>query len=227
MNGDILLLQSGHAGYHTLPGATRNVRKAMQEYPDKQVMHGEVCFEGMHREGSGSKIQRFLFWSNMLMGTAGFSYGVEGIWQFNTREELFGASPGGNTWGNVPWEVAYQYPCSKQLGIGKSILEKFDWWELKPAQDLISYNSGDETFVPYCAANENIRIVYMYDFPARWRNYKCINLEPGKNHNATWHDPITGYEYPYGIILVNDSGELEIPRPPIMQDWVLFIKASE
>ncbi|HYW96445.1 MAG TPA: DUF4038 domain-containing protein, partial [Bacteroidales bacterium] len=221
---DFVMLQSGHSGFRTLPHATMNVRKNLDDYPQKPILHGEVCFEGMHGEGSGSKVQRFLFWSNMLMGTAGFSYGAEGIWQFNTTTEKFGASPGGNTWGNVPWEVAYTYPGSREVGIGKTILEQYQWWDLKPAPDLISFSAPDSIFIPYCATTKNVRIIYMFDFPSSWRNIRCTKLNKEKTYQVTFIDPITGDTYPYGIISADVKGEWKVPKPPIMQDWVLVLK---
>lgn len=221
---DFIMLQSGHAGFHTLPGATKNVQESLDLYPDKPVLHGEVCFEGMHGEGSGSKVQRFLFWSNMLMGTAGFSYGVEGIWQFNTKEVIFGASPGGNTWGNVPWEIASQYPGGIQIGIGKRILEQYEWWQLKPARELIHFPAGEGVFSPYCAIIGEIRFVYMYDFPTRWRRYTLVDLDPGILWQPIFVDPVTGDEYVIDTIKPDKDGQWDIPIPPIMQDWVLVVK---
>lgn len=84
-----------------------------------------------------------------MSGTAGFSYGVEGIWQFNTEEQLFGTSPLGNVWGNVPWEECIHYKGSEQLGLAKQFLEEFDYWNFKPNRDLITCKNGHGLHTPY------------------------------------------------------------------------------
>jgi hypothetical protein len=218
---DFIMVQSGHGGFQSLERATNGIKKHLIDYPDKPVLHGEVCFEGMQGR-SLEDVQRFLFWSNMMLGTAGFSYGVEGIWQFNTEEELFGASPAGNTWGNVPWETAYNYSGSKQVGIGKRILEQYKWWTLKPAPELIE-TSGKGIFAPYSAViGDDCRIIYMHNFPASYRSSRIIQLEG--NYRVTYHDPITGDMHDFGIIKPDDQGKWELPTPPVMQEWVIVLK---
>jgi hypothetical protein len=145
---DFIFLQSGHSNFKTLSRAVSQVNENLELYPDKPVLHGEVCFEGM-QGSSWQDIQRFLFWSNLMSGTAGFSYGVEGIWQFNTEEQLFGTSPLGNVWGNVPWEECIHYKGSEQLGLAKQFLEEFDYWNFKPNRDLITCKNGHGLHTPY------------------------------------------------------------------------------
>ncbi len=187
------------------------------------VLHGEVCFEGM----SGTcrdDIQRLLFWSNILSGTAGYSYGVEGIWQFNTTHQLFGASPAGNVWGNVPWETAYKYAGSEQIGIGKKFLCKYEWWKLTPAQKNV-FTKDSSVFRPYCATiNNNIFILYSFKFPEPWANFWFQNLEANTPYSFLFFDPITGYEYNMGKITSSPKGTIAIPQTPIMKDWVMVIE---
>jgi hypothetical protein len=172
---------------------------------------------------SWEDIQRVLFWSNMLQGTCGFSYGVEGIWQFNTEEQLFGPSPGGNTWGNVPWEIAYHYSGSRQVGIGKKILENFDWWKMIPDQDLVRYENKNP-FGPYSARiGDEFIFVYLHQPPARWRQYWVQGIERDQAYYLYYYDPITGDRYDQGSITTSEEGEFMIPEVPISQDWLLVL----
>jgi hypothetical protein len=220
---DFIYLQSGHDGFHTCPRAISQVKDNLALYPEKPVLHGEVCFEGM-QGSSRDDVQRFLFWSNMLMGTAGFGYGVEGIWQFNTEEELFGASPGGNVWGNVSWETAYQYEGSKQVGIGKKILEKFNWWDMEPHNELVESRDPESIYAPYCCTFPNgDRIIYMNRKPASFNPYTIVDLAPNCVYQYQFIDPITGSEYERTKFKSSDSGKWLVPTAPIMQDFVLMI----
>lgn len=222
---DFIMLQSGHEGYHTIPKAKEFVSRYMKEYPNQPIMHGEVCFEGMHGGGSGQKVQRILFWSDILSGTSGFCYGVEGIWQFNTKQQPFGLSPTGNNWGNVPWDVAAQYPGSTQLGIGKNILENFEWWKLEPNQDWVEQSGSDDVFKTYVAGiGEDLRIAYLYRFVSRYRSVTISGLTQNTKYRAIYYDPITGDSYDQGILLANSDGKIAAPPNPIMQDWVLVLE---
>lgn len=221
---DMIMLQSGHKGFQTIPESYRFIKKYQQEYPKQPVIHGEVCFEGMFGS-SLHDVQRFLFWSNVLLGTPGYSYGAEGIWQFNTESELFGASPSGSTWGNVPWNIAAQYEGSKQLGFGKKLLEKYDWWKLEKAPQFISEYVSDDNILnaPYCAASEKVILIYFTKTGFIKGRTFLKNLNPNESFSFYFFDPITGKEYPQEK-LEPLNGNWTIPTPPIMQDWVLVIE---
>jgi len=220
---DFIFLQSGHSGYHTLPRAVSQVYDNLELYPDRPVLHGEVCFEGM-QGSSGPDIQRFLFWSNVLSGTAGFSYGVEGIWQFNTEEQPFGASPQGSVWGNVPWETAYQYKGSEQVGIGKQIMEEFEYWRFRPHREWVRSKDPEDIFGPYCAGIPGeVRVIYMNRFPTGYNPYELVDLEPGKTYWYRYYDPITGERYPVKEFKAGRNGEWSIDGPPVKQDFVLAV----
>lgn len=226
---DFVMVQSGHSGFHTLPHARRLVQRFMEENPEKPVLHGEVCFEGMHGGGSGEKVQRYLFWTDMLSGTGGFSYGAEGIWQFNTEESPFGASPGGNTWGNVPWDVASHYPGSSQIGIGRRFFQNLEWWELRPMPESVLSGSQDpaerDAFVPYAAGiGDQIRIAYLPLKPSRYQPVTFFNLTPGQPYQVTWFDPITGNAQDHGTIVPGEDRRWSITQAPISQDWVVVLE---
>ncbi len=220
---DFIFLQSGHANFHTLPRAVNQVYENLELYPDRPVLHGEVCFEGM-KGSSWSDIQRFLFWSNVLSGTAGFSYGVEGIWQFNTEEELFGASPVGNVWGNVPWEEAMHYKGSTEVGIGKKLMENFEYWRFEPHREWIEGKNKDGLFSNYCAGIPGeVRVIYLYDKPSRYSPYAVVDLEEGGNYEYQFLDPITGKAHERIPFKADSEGRWDVPEPPVMQDFVLAI----
>jgi hypothetical protein len=218
---DFIFLQSGHRGFHTLPRAVEQVVENMELYPDRPVLHGEVCFEGMFGS-SWNDVQRFLFWSNMMMGTAGFSYGVEGIWEFNTNEQLFGPPPGGlTTWGNVPWERAYQYPGSTHVGMGKQIMERFEWWRFVPRQDWIRDSDPQKFYQPYSAGiSGEIRMIYVYQ-PIS--GSYATDLVPGKTYNYRYIDPMCGHEYPIVQFTADETGSWHIGMFPEKKDLVLVI----
>lgn len=220
---DMIMCQSGHAGYFSLPQSVEFVREAQRRYPDKPVLHGEVCFEGMEGK-SWQDVQRFAFWSSVLSGAPGFSYGAEGIWQFNTAAEPFGVSPTGHVWGNVPWREAMDYAGSRQVGLSAAFLREQEWWRLRPAPARVVDPGDDLLQTPYCAEVPGERLfVYLFRKPAPWKPYTLAGFDPGRAYAVTWFDPITG-DRQAGELSADEAGYVAIDYAPVMQDWVLAVE---
>jgi len=220
---DMVMLQSGHRAFETVSKSNEFIKEYKQRFPDRPIIHGEVCFEGMFGS-SRDDVQRLLFWSNVLQGLPGFSYGVEGIWQFNTPEQPFGPSPTGNVWGNVPWQTGMNYAGSKHLGQSAEFLRKLNWWELTPAPERVSYHADIKNiYDPYASELGNGLLLYFTKAGFRNNQLKILDLKPEQPYQYIYFDPITGTEYPPVKITANEQGEWVVGTPPIMQDWALLI----
>ncbi len=189
-------------------------------------MIGEACFEGMFGECK-EKIQRIVFWSSILSGAPGHSYGADAIWQFNTIEDPFGKSPSGHIWGNTPWEIAFQWPGSAHVGVGWSILSGFDWHRLQPAPSMIAPAANpDEPRHAYAATlGSDVLMIYLPEGVAPWnRNYFAKDLYPNQSYTAIYIDPLSGKRYPKMVVRPDSDGKWRLPAAPILQDWVLVIE---
>ncbi|WP_319592467.1 DUF5060 domain-containing protein [uncultured Draconibacterium sp.] len=224
---DMVMLQSGHKGFLTLPTSNRFINEYRKRFPNKPVLHGEVCFEGMFGS-SWQDVQRILFWSNVLQGTPGFSYGAEGIWQFNTATQFFGKSPTGATWGNVPWQIAMHYKGSEQIGIGAAFLRQLPWWTLKPSAGRVSYHAGvDNYYDPYAAEIKDGLLIYFTKVGFKGNQLKVLGLKSGQKYSYVYFDPITGEQHLSKEFTSDKKGEWLIGTPPVMQDWVLWIRSID
>jgi len=221
---DMVMLQSGHKGFETISSSNKFIKEYFNRFPDKPIIHGEVCFEGMFGS-SWQDVQRLLFWSNVLQGTPGYSYGVEGIWQFNSEDQLFGESPTGATWGNVPWQEAMHYKGGLQIGYGADFLRALPWWTLKPSPNKVSYHADVDNFYdPYAAELDNGLLIYFTKVGFKKNALKILELEPDHTYTYYFFDPITGKKYDGKKLVTDKKGEWLIVNPPIMQDWVLYIE---
>lgn len=97
----------------------------------RPVINLEPWYEGILGNFDASW-QRYAFWMCMLAGAKGHTYGAHGIWQMAGGDNFM------EHWGVSDWRKAKRYPGSSQVGIGKSILGKFAWWNLEPCSENIS-----------------------------------------------------------------------------------------
>ncbi|MBI2914474.1 MAG: DUF4038 domain-containing protein [Firmicutes bacterium] len=219
---DIDLLQTGHGDRESIPNTVRQVVRFSKEEPRIPVIDGEVCYEGIV-EASRQEVQRFMFWACMLSGAAGHTYGANGIWQVNTKAQPFGPSPHGSSWGDTPWEEACKLPGSSHVGIGKRLLERYQWWRFEPHPEWAEPHAGEENYVrPYAAGIPGeVRLLFIPGFAGL---SAVKGIEPGVNYKAFYFDPKNGREYPLGDVTPDSGGDWAPPKPVIFQDWVLVLE---
>lgn len=225
---DFDMIQSGHSGYESVINTVKLVKHECKRVPAMPVIIGEVNYEGIMHDTS-AEVQRLTFWSAILHGSVGYTYGANGIWQVNTETEPFGASPHGGTWGNIPWEEAAHLPGSKHIGLAKQLLVRFEWWKMAPHPEWISPKQDPLNIkTPRIAGiPEKLRIVYFYGplYPWDQLKYKLLSLESHIAYKAFFWDPRTGDEIALGMITANEKGEWDIPPLPTFDDWILILHA--
>lgn len=229
---DFEMLQTGHGDRQSLPDNVQSVVDGYNLEPRMPVLVGEVCYEGIG-EACRQEVQRLMFWASMLNGAAGHTYGANGIWQVNTREKPFGPSPHGMSWGNTPWEEAYQLPGSFQLGLAKRLLERYPWWRFEPHPEWVEPHwSKENYFAPYSAGIPGeVRIIFI---PLSWGAPVIKGIEKDIRYHAFLFNPTNGQEQEIGPVTPNDNGVWEMQElpavidkrhfMPIYQDWVLVLE---
>jgi hypothetical protein len=218
---DFDMLQTGHSDRTSIPNTIRLVTESHSQTPAMPVLVGEVCYEGI-MEASRQEVQRFMFWSCLLSGAAGHTYGANGVWQVNTAEKPFGASPHGRSWGDTPWETASQLPGSAQLGIAKRLFMRYEWWRFEAHPEWVEPHWTREDYVQAYAAGipGHVRILF---FPG-WSSPGVKHLEKGVNYRAFFFNPANEREYPLPRVQSDDEGTWKPSPPPIFQDWVLVME---
>jgi len=230
---DFDMLQTGHSD-SSIGNTVFRVRQSYNGEPRKPVVNGEVCYEGIGGQ-CREQIQRLMFWASILNGACGYTYGANGVWQVNRKDEPYGPSPHGMSWGDTPWEVAYKFPGSKQLGIAKKLLERYQWWRFEPHPEWVEVEISDENkknhYYPYCAGiPKEVRIIYL---PLFYNNFKVRDIEDSVSYKAYLFNPANGDEIDIGIVTPNEDKKWQLPelvegsgvRLPIYQDWVLVLEA--
>lgn len=161
-------------------------------------------------------LQRHLFWSLMLSGAAGHTYGAAGIWQASVEGDP-GIDP---VYDWTTWKEGMNYPGSTQLGIGKRLLERYPWacFEVHPEwAEADCFAAG----IP-----RKVRFIYQ---PKRgiynWNGTIVKGLEPDVRYSAFYFDPATGRRFDQGAVDA-PAGAYASPRLPSPQDWVLVLETT-
>jgi hypothetical protein len=221
---DFDMLQTGHGDWKTAPSTVNGVTQEYARTPTMPVIIGEVCYEG-HMQVSWHGVQRFMFWSAILSGAAGHTYGAGGIWQMNTRLPPHGPSPHGGTYEHTPWDEAAQLPGATHLGRAKTLLMRYPWWRFEPHPDWAEPRwTPDNYFLPYAAGIPGqVRFVYIPARTYQWSGPLLKDLEEDVRYRAFYFDPIKGAEYDLGTVAAGPDRTWQAPNVPLAQDWVLVL----
>ncbi|MGC9469608.1 MAG: DUF4038 domain-containing protein [Anaerolineae bacterium] len=227
---DFDMLQTGHGGHRSVANTVEKVIAERDRTPRMPVVVGEVNYEGI-LHGTQAEIQRLTYWSAVLSGASGYTYGANGLWQVNTEQEPYGPSPHGCSWGDTPWDDAYRLPGSHQLGLAKRLLTRYAWWRFEPHPEWVD-PSGSPANVdaPFAAGiPQQVRIVYFYQptFPWTEQQMWVCNLESGTTYRAYFWNPRDGTEHQLGRVNANPDGRWAIPIQPTMKDWVVVLESTQ
>lgn len=135
---DFDLMQCLHAQNEAIGVMTKAVRETYAASPRMPVINGEPCYEMLFGTIT-APWPRHAFWSCVLNGAMGHTYGGNGIWQCNQPGIPHGASPHGGNYGNTPWQEAMHFSGSTHCGIGKRVLSRYDWSKFEPHPEWVGY----------------------------------------------------------------------------------------
>jgi len=138
---DFDMLQCCHAQNEAVAITIKAVRESYAATPRLPVLNGEPCYE-MLMGTITAPWPRRAFWSCVLNGAMGHTYGGNGIWQANQPGIPHGASPHGGNYGNTPWGEAMRFSGSTHCAIGKKLLARFPWHRFEPHPEWTAY-AGD------------------------------------------------------------------------------------
>jgi hypothetical protein len=218
---DFDMVAIGHDGMATVKRTLDVMKSCLGTPPARPVLCGECCYEG-HMQTNFQYIQRYMFWSYMLSGAAGQTYGAAGVWQASVEGDP-GITP---VYDFTTWKEGMNYPGSSQLGLGKKMLEKYAWSRFESHPEWVEKN---------CFAAGipgEVRVIYV---PRRniynWSGPEVKNLEPGVTWNVYYFDPASGRKYDQGTIKTSTNTVLKKLKPvnfkkdiPSPQDWVLVFE---
>lgn len=199
--------------------------------PKRPVLNSETCYEGMLYQ-CGADLQRWLFWHAALDGSAGWSYGANGIFNMSHENDPFGTCFYGVNWGEQSWQEALDFEGAKQVGASRKYLNQYEWWKLMPIEDITDDAEDTPEYERTVAAwnGRNLIMAYKQKILNKFNEsyfMKFKNLEPGTVYHAKAYNPIRDYEISLGSVQVQEDGSIASLGFPIKQDWVLILEKEE
>ena len=233
---DIDMLQTGHL-FTAINTTVETVKACINKQPPMPVINGEVCYEGILGT-CWQDIQRFCFWSAVLSGAAGHTYGSVTMHVFQTREERY-VHDNDCFFVDGCWEEDYQLPGSYQTGLGRKFMERYPWWDFirRTESDM----SVEEALYSFAAGISGL--VWVFYLPSlgmdnKYQYYCCygmswgdtkklyINIEPGADYFAFFFNPRTGEDLLAGDVMPDNNGTWLVPQKPTGEDWLLVLQSK-
>jgi hypothetical protein len=186
---DIVCYQSSHSN---AAGTVDWINKGpiagrWDKIPARPIINMEPNYEEIHHTITDKDVRNASYWSVFATPPSGITYGANGIWPWIREGETIlnhGASKAST------WDKSIEFPGSIQIGYLSQFMQQFDWWNLKPAQELLIHQPGETTYNHFISvlstADSGTLLAYL---PAkgtvRLRNPKNISYQ------ARWFSPVT------------------------------------
>jgi hypothetical protein len=231
---DFEMQQTGHR--QPTEHHAKRATEGWQAQPIMPVISAESRYEALSiTPPVTTRDTRQAFWAHLLnSGCAGHTYGANGVWQVNQPDKPFGKSPGGNDWGNMPWNEAMHLRGSSQLAAAKRFLLNLPWHTLqgtnKPKNWFASMTSliiSPKSAVAAAAAPDgSIALYYLLTQKPITINMAlfCAPVY------ASWFNPASGMQTPIAETASPNKGRTKFTPPSKNadgdNDWVLVLQTK-
>lgn len=135
---DFDLLQTPHAQNEGVPITVKAMRDSYDDPLTLPVIDGEPCYE-MLGDSLITAWPRRAFWTCLMSGACGHTYGANGIWQCNQPGQPHGNSPWGGGYGKITWEESMNLPGSSHVALGKQLLTQYPWPRFRPHPEWAAF----------------------------------------------------------------------------------------
>ncbi|MBK7627897.1 MAG: DUF4038 domain-containing protein [Bacteroidales bacterium] len=219
---DIIGYQSSHSNAEgTVNWITKGPMSTMwSQLPARPLINLEPNYEQIGFRITDKDVRNAGYWSLFATPIAGLTYGANGIWPWLREGEKIlnhADAPGTST-----WDVSVNFPGSIQMGYLIEFIKKFEWWDLYPAQDLLTEQPGDKVFnhfVSVVKSTDN-KVIIAY-LPVK----QTINLRKpvAVSYRVKWFDPVKNS---YSDGKLSDDGRIITITSPTDADMLLILDAN-
>ncbi len=214
-------LQAGHGGFGNLKSRTF-YQGYYENQKVKPFIETECQYEDIYCGGfNGHDNSRMGAWQAVQSGSAGFTYGVTGVWamRWNSTDDN-----GWESYSPEPWYIGMNKPGSTEMGYMRKFYEYVGWHKLTPSFDHEFGSFDMRRYVSISHIDKDV-IVY-YIFSPEPETARLFGLKPNTRYQARWFDPVNGKFIDLPDI-ITENGEYALPKRPSIRDWVLLLNTYD
>jgi hypothetical protein len=171
---------------------------------------------------SSDEVRHAAYWSLLLAPPAGFSYGGQGVVNWDTaagpKDQQTGAS-------DLPmWRKALFMPAAKQMLPLARFMNSIDFWKLRPEQKAVASQPGQQSPGRFIAAAGTEDHTFSVAYVPEDRTLELIQDGLPRSPMISWFNPRTGENRPAVAVVGGRSCQFATPDAG---DWVLEVKAGK
>jgi hypothetical protein len=188
--------------------------------PARPVINLEPNYEEIKPTIDAEDVRNASYWSLFATPMSGITYGANAIWPWIREGESIlnhGAPEKLST-----WRESIDFPGSLQVGYLAEFLNQYEWWNLRPANELLVEQPGDVD----AQYNHFISVVQSLDrqtlmaYIPKASTLKLYNPDHAK-YDASWFNPSDNTTTTAELTVA--TGQLSA-TPPSDTDYILILK---
>ena len=146
----------------------------------------EPNYEEIHFKITDKDVRNASYWSIFATPLAGITYGANGIWPWLAEGELIlnhSGKPGVSS-----WRKSIEFPGSIQMGYLFEFINRYEWWNFFPANELLIEQPGEEVYNHWISVVKTIDNSTIVAYLPVKSNVKLRNLS-NFTYSAKWFNP--------------------------------------
>jgi hypothetical protein len=148
----------------------------------------EPNYEEIHFRITAKDVRNACYWSIFATPVAGVTYGANGIWPWLAPgEKILNHRDKGGVTG---WRKSLDFSGSMQMGYLAEFIKQFKWWNLYPANDLLSDQPGEKIYNHWISVLRSPDYDIIIAYIPEKSDIKLFNHRDYE-YSAQWFDPVT------------------------------------
>lgn len=218
---DIVGYQSSHSNReYTVNWINKGPASAQwSNLPARPLINLEPNYEEIHFSISDTDVRNASYWSIFATPPSGITYGANGIWPWIQYEgELIENHRNPEGRGPSTWKESIAFPGSLQIGYLAGFINQFEWWNLKPGQDLLIKQPGDEVYNHFVSVLADDQLSTILAYTPIQQEIQIRNMA-GYTYQVIWFDPVHNKFVPGAEV---NATQINL-SPQTNQDWVAIL----
>ncbi|HVM51159.1 MAG TPA: DUF4038 domain-containing protein [Candidatus Acidoferrum sp.] len=164
-------------------------------------------------------VRQAAYWGLLMTVPAGVSYGAEPIAQWD-----MGFNSAANSHSVPGWRKAMSLPGATQMTCLANLMEGIPFWKLRPAQEIVSAQPGNDSSRRFIAAasteDRDLALCYVPEDGSVSLRLKPLPRSP----RISWFNPRTGGTNSAVAVIEENACKIPTPGPG---DWLLMLSAEK